>query len=723
MRMTYKDGEGISIVQKIEPSLNVQFQQDQGNMKQQFRPLPSQQSFERTQPFQHPENKPHPQQTIQDPRSQIIKPQENIPLKIQQDGPHNPPYYVENSQPQPYADNRPAQNYSVDPKLRQVYPVDNRLPQTLQQDNRPPQSYPDNRVPSINYEFDNRLQQNHPSDRFPENWPPQQSNLTDNRQQSFNVDNRQHSAADNRSFQSNYAPDNAAIQNQYYNNARQPPYLPDNRISQQQHFTDNRQPQSSHADNRAPPSYQTDNRHPPSIYPPNKMPPQGYPNDNRLPQGHQDFRQPQQGFHNENRPPPVYQNDNRPAQQMYSSDHRLPQVPGYPERLQRYPNENRPLQQGPYPPDNRQHQEFCVDNRQTTQGYPAENRQMPSVFPADRPAQGYFGDGKSHQQAFVDSQLPHRYPTDNQKGYPLPETRRLNQQPQQHPSQESLQRQSVNQGYQQEQRPEYRELGNQDRRSQDFQQSDFYDPNSRGTRRPTERQNSVHADQPNRKRFPLRKYNSEERYGSFQQEYERQRSNSQTYDSPGEELDSRGRSPQSRYERSRQRSSSLDSHERNEQHNSKSRTTTFVDCSREDEEYENQNQQNRRTAEPRRAQRMPPDKNAHSKQTQRSPLSHSRSLQTDRVRKSAPWIDDGSGDEERTRPSERRLPDHVHHKKEFESDHRTRTTSEVKRRENFCPQHKKFVSNVAGPVRPTRRMLPKEPVQPMSRKSAKRQVI
>lgn len=674
------DNSGVNIVQKLQPNLNVKFHADQSSNKQIYRVQPPDQQFQQGQM------------------------QENSRLQTQikdqqfkQDSRQNPGFYQNNQQQLTYGDNRQSQGYVVNNnRPPQLYPPDNRFSQPSQGDNRnsqqnyhnagPPPMGSSHMIPGdhqqsllhqemqtsqFNYQQNPMRQPNCNPQSYAESRPPQQSGFGSNQVQ--NPVGVQYQ-------QSTYQPTTSQVDNQqthqntYFGENRPSGYALDNRDSSQPMHPENRQSQTVfHCDNRPPQEYVPDSRQ------------QFYPLTNE--------RVGQQGYP---RPPQAFPPDNRQPQ--------TPMVQGYPQ------NDNR-LQPGRQcPPDNRQYQQdYFQDGRQPSQQHNYfENHPPQQNYPPDRPGQPYYQDDRP-QPVFPDNQPQPGY----SRVLPTPDTRRLNQPLQTYQNQNSPQRQLPNVGYQREvHRSGYREQSeSQDRRQQIIPHAEFSNPMGHQIRRQLpDRQDSLPVDQSSRKRFPLRKYNSEEQYSSIQDEYERQHGGSAQADNQEAQYARGGnRHQRAKSKGPRQRSLSLDSQERGGDHYHSKLRTSSQERSREEDEYDSPPERYV-TESKRMVHRSTSGSGSSSKATQRSPVSSTgKQGVADRNRKSNTWLDRDNIEE--TRLAERRQGTVSKESKRLTvQSQRSRPSPEVQKGENYCPQHKKFTSaTTTNSSRPVRRLLPKEP--------------
>lgn len=653
--------------------------------------------------YERQENRVQTQQPISDPRTQINV--ENNPQQMcRQDIRNNAPYFTENRQLQGYINenkqNKQSSTYLPD-KFSQQSNTDNRIPQAFFFDNRQSQGYCDVRQMQPGIASDNRVQQPVHFNQFSHDRTSQQIYTNDNRQRTYPTDSRQfHSTNDNRQILSSYTNDNRTSQS----------LKVENRPPQNVYYTDTRQPTYIIETPLHQPGSTSDTHHQ-SMYMGDIRPSQGFMADNRQILPEQKIDKP---FQRE------YSNDNYQHQQAYQNDVKQTQLGYDVERSQQgYLSDNRP-QSGLFSSEKKE-QEYYSDNRSVMQGYPL-NRQSHQGYPADRSGQQIYCDTVPNQQGFSQNQASIGY---LQKGYPASEYRKPNQQLQ-YSSNELPQKPPSNQRYYQDQQQfGNRDQSNEDRRSQNFRSTEFQCQNYRGRRRQLPERQDILPDQTVRKKLPLRKYNSEEKHECFQQEYERQRSNSQSYEDAEDEYNHEERYQRTKYDKTRYRSTSLDSYERNVQYHSRSRSSS-MDRAQEDQETEIQP---RRITEPKKTMQrgiqfdeQDFQKKSSTKHVQNQP----RTSVMDKTRKSTQLIDnDVINNEEKLQKFDKR-----HHitskesKKIVEASPRSRLPVEIKKGENFCPQHKKFTSNVNTTTRPTRRMLPKEPVGGQSgiKKNVKRQV-
>lgn len=691
------DNDGLNIVQKLQPNLNVKFHADQSGNKQMYK----------TQQF--------------DQQFQLVHGQENPCLQSQmknkqfnQNSHQNPVFYPNNQQQVTYGDGWQSQGYTINSnRPPQLYPADSRFCQPGQGDSRSSQQNfsnvgisqtgssqiipVDNRQSHIHPEvqtsqFDSQQQSTNHLNRIPQGYAdgqlPQQSCFGNNQVQNAPVAQYQQSTYQSPALQ---VDNQQTYQNVYFGENHQAGYAPDNRVPRQPVYPDNRQLQTAYScDNRRPQEYAPDSR--------------------------QQFH----SFSNEQVVQPEYP-ANRRLLQTFPPDNRPPQsavVQGYQQ------SDNR-LQPGRQcPPDNRQYQQdYFMDNKQTGQQHSYfENRPPQPNYPPDRPDQPYYQDDRP-QQAFSGNQPP----PGNSRGYSVGETRRLNQPQQAYQGQNSPQRQLPNVGYQREQqRSGHRESSDtQERRQQIIPHAEFSNPTSHQVRRqlPSARQHSPSIDQSSRKRFPLQKYNSEEQHSGIQDEYERQHHNDAQVGSKEAQY-ARGvnRHQRAKNKGPRQRSLSLDSQERGDHYHSKSRTSS-QEHSRGEDEYDSPPE--RLVTESKRStQRNTSDSGSLSKGTKRSTLnSAGQPSIIDRTRKTNTWLEGENIDE--TRPAERQQGSASKESKRLsEHTQRSRPTLEVQKGENYCPQHKKFTSTTTtSSNRPVRRLLPKEPLgSSVLRKNTRTQV-
>lgn len=669
----------MNIVQKLQPNLNVKFHADQSSNKQMYRTQPFDQQFQQAQVQENPRLQPQTKDQ-----------------QFKQDNRQNPGFYQNNQQQLTYGDNRQPQGYIMNSnRPPQLYPSDNRFSQPGQGDNRNlQQNYPsagvpqtgssqmipaDNRqslphqemqTPQFNYQQHPMNQPNRTPQGYAEGRPSQQSGFANNQVQNPPVVQYQQSTYQLATPQ---VDNQQTHQNSYFGENCPAGYALDNRDPRQPMHPENRQSQSAyHCDNRPPQEYAPDGRQ------------QFYPFTNE--------RVSQQGYP---RSPQAFPPDNRQTQ--------VPIVQGYPQ------NDNR-LQPGlQCPPDNRQYQQdYFPDSRQPSHQHNYfENRPPQQNHPPDRPGQPYNQDNRP-QQAFPVNQPP----SDYSRGYPAAETRRLNQPPQAYQSQNLPQRQLPNVGYQREQqRSGYREPSDgQERRPQIIPHAEFSNPTGHQVRRQLpDRQDNLPVDQSGRKRFPLRKYNSEEQQSSIQDEYERQHYNSAQVDSQEAQYARGGnRHQRGKSKGPRQRSLSLDSQERGDRYHSKLKTSS-QEHSCEEDEYDSPPERYV-TESKRTAHRSTNASGNLSKAIQRSPISSSgRPGVVERNRKTNAWLD-GENIEEMRLTERQQGTANKESKRLAEQSQRSRPNLEVRKGENYCPQHKKFTSTTTtNSSRPVRRLLPKEP--------------
>jgi hypothetical protein len=324
-------------------------------------------------------------------------------------------------------------------------------------------------------------------------------------------------------------------------------------------------------------------------------------------------------------------------------------------------------------------------------GHPANNSQFQQM------------NMPSHGPSHSDSRGPHYY--NGQQIYP-PQDKKRQQQFSETPPQLSSQGSSLPQDYDYPPRGPY-DFHRQDPRISQFPRRSL----------PSDSEMMPLSAHDGRKRLPLRRYYSEERDCSIQEDFDRvDKRGLQAYESVyGDEQGSPVHlfDQRARYEKSRRRSSSLDSHHERVEQYAKSRSCSLErnrDLAIEEYEKEHRKKMLSRTQsqgdeyshEERRKHMHRSTSLGHSTLPSRSMIDSSEKvrksdIEKDRHRTSA---------KETTRTaSDHKQPTH----KQRSSQPSLPQNDNLKRAGNYCPQHKKFTSAVGSSAKSSRRQLPKEP--------------